>query len=143
MTILFDGIAYGMVLFVLSCGLSVTLGLMNFVNLAHGAFAMAGGYATVVLTTRWGVPFLAALPLAFLFSALIGLLLERTLYKRLYDRPHLDQVLFTIGLVFMATAGVDWLMGSGQQFLQLPDSLKGRVDIAGYAVSRYRLWFCS
>jgi branched-chain amino acid transport system permease protein len=79
LTILFDGIAYGMLLFVLACGLAVTLGLMNFVNLAHGAFAMAGGYCTVILVNRWGVPFFAALPLAFLFSALLGLILERTL----------------------------------------------------------------
>jgi len=69
LTILFDGIAYGMLLFVLACGLSVTLGLMNFVNLAHGSFAMAGGYITVVLVNRMGVPFLLGLPLAFLFSA--------------------------------------------------------------------------
>ena len=107
LTILFDGIAYGMVLFVLACGL-VTLGLMNFVNLAHGAFAMAGGYITAVLMNRYGVPFLATLPLAFIGPALIGLLLERTLYRRLYGRNHLDQVLFSIGLVFMAVAAVDY-----------------------------------
>ena len=64
LTILFDGIAYGMILFVLAVGLSVTLGLMNVVNLAHGAFAMAGGYVGVVLVNRLGVPYLAALPLA-------------------------------------------------------------------------------
>src|SRR5919206_5012987 len=94
LTILFDGIAYGMVLFVLACGLAVTLGLMNFVNLAHGAFAMAGGYITAVLMNRMGVPFLATLPLAFLVPAAIGLVLERTLYSRVYARSHLDQVLF-------------------------------------------------
>lgn len=139
MTILFDGIAYGMVLFVLSSGLCITLGLMNFVNLAHGAFAMAGGYATVVLTTRMGVPFLLALVLAFLFTAMLGLLLERTLYRQVYGRPHLDQVLFTIGIVFMSIAGIDWLMGPQQQFVRLPDELKGRMDVMGVAVSRYRL----
>ena len=66
LTILFDGIAYGMLLFVLACGLSVTLGLMNFINLAHGAFAMAGGYCTVILVNRLGVPFALGLPIAFL-----------------------------------------------------------------------------
>ena len=66
LTILFDGIAYGMVLFVLGCGLSVTMGLMNFVNLAHGAFAMLGGYVAVQAMQRLGIPFLATLPLAFL-----------------------------------------------------------------------------
>ena len=85
LTILFDGIAYGMLLFVLACGLSVTLGLMNFVNLAHGSFAMAGGYITVVLVNRMGVPFLLGLPLAFLFSAAIGAVLERTLYVHVYE----------------------------------------------------------
>lgn len=139
MTILFDGIAYGMVLFVLSSGLCITLGLMNFVNLAHGAFAMAGGYATVVLTTRMGVNFLLALPLAFIFTAILGLILERTLYSRVYGRPHLDQVLFTIGIVYMSIAGIDWLMGPQQQFVRMPDALKGRLDMLGGGISRYRL----
>src|SRR6266403_2311714 len=93
-TILFDGVAYGMLLFVLACGLAVTLGLMNFVNLAHGAFAMAGGYITAVLMNRFGVPFLATLPAAVIGPALLGLVLERTLYARLYNRSHLPQVLF-------------------------------------------------
>jgi branched-chain amino acid transport system permease protein len=139
LTILFDGIAYGMLLFVLACGLAVTLGLMNFVNLAHGAFAMAGGYCTVVLVNNWGVPFFAALPLAFLASGLLGLVLERTLYVHVYRKPHLDQVLFTIGLVFMAVAAVDYTMGSGQVFVRLPDWLQGRFDVFGIGVGRYRL----
>ena len=139
-TILFDGIAYGMLLFVLACGLSVTLGLMNFVNLAHGAFAMAGGYCTVLLTTRAGVPFLAALPLAFVFSAILGAILERTLYIHMYDRSHLDQVLFSIGLVFMAVAAVDYSIGSQQQFLTLPEFLQGRIELAGVSMGRYRLF---
>jgi branched-chain amino acid transport system permease protein len=138
LTILFDGIAYGMLLFVLACGLAVTLGLMNFVNLAHGAFAMAGGYVTAVLMNRYGVPFLATLPLAFLVPALVGLALERTLYVRLYARSHLDQVLFSIGLVFMAVAAVDYLMGSQQQLIQLPRWLQGRVEILGVQVGLYR-----
>ncbi len=84
LTILFDGIAYGMLLFVLACGLSVTLGLMNFINLAHGSFAMAGGYFTVVLVNRLGVPFVLGLPMAFLFTAVLGGLFERTLYVHVY-----------------------------------------------------------
>jgi len=138
LTLLFDGVAYGMLLFVLSCGLAVTLGLMNFINLAHGAFAMAGGYVTVILTNRFGVPFLATLPIAFVATALVGALLERLLYKPMYDRSPLDQVLFSIGLVFMAVAGVDYLMGSQQQILALPDFLKGRVEIAGVGIGIYR-----
>ncbi len=139
LTILFDGIAYGMLLFVLACGLSVTLGLMNFVNLAHGAFAMAGGYVTVVVVNRYGVPFFAALPIAFLVTALIGALLERTLYVHVYQKSHLDQVLFTIGLVFMAVAAVDYVMGSQQVFVQIPAMLQGRFDFFGVGISKYRL----
>jgi branched-chain amino acid transport system permease protein len=128
-----------MLLFVLACGLSVTLGLMNFVNLAHGSFAMAGGYITVVLVNRMGLPFLLGLPLAFLFSAALGALLERTLYVHVYAKSHLDQVLFTIGLVFMSVAAVDYTMGSAQQFITIPSALQGQIDVFGVGVGRYRL----
>src|SRR5438046_9780458 len=100
-TILFDGVAYGMLLFILACGLAVTLGLMNFVNLAHGAFAMAGGYVCAVLVNNSGWPFFTALPLAFVVSALIGVALERALYRHLSTRSHLDQALSSIGLTFI------------------------------------------
>jgi branched-chain amino acid transport system permease protein len=139
LTILFDGIAYGMLLFVLASGLAVTLGLMNFVNLAHGSFAMAGGYVTVVLVNRLGVPFLASLPLAFLVSAILGIIFERTLYVHVYKKPHLDQVLFTIGLVFMSVAAVDYVMGSSQVFARIPSALQGQFDVFGIGVGRYRL----
>jgi branched-chain amino acid transport system permease protein len=139
LTILFDGIAYGMLLFVLACGLSVTLGLMNFVNLAHGAFAMAGGYITLVLVNRAGLPFFAGLAVAFLITALIGVLFERTLYVHVYGKSHLDQVLFTIGLVFMSVAAVDYVMGSQQVFIRIPGALQGRFEIFGVGVGRYRL----
>jgi branched-chain amino acid transport system permease protein len=138
-TILVDGIAYGMLLFVLACGLSVTLGLMNLINLAHGAFAMAGGYVAVALANRAGAPLAAALAAAFAAAALLGVLLERTLYRYVYARSHLDQVLFTIGLVFMSVAAVDYVMGSQQVFVQLPRSLEGQVELAGVRVGRYRL----
>jgi len=140
LTLLFDGIAYGMLLFVLAVGLAVTLGLMNFVNLAHGAFAMAGGYVTVLLMNRLGVPFLATLPAAFVLTALAGALLERTLYRPMYAKPHLDQVLFSIGLVFMAVTAVDWLIGSQQQMIQLPPWLQGRFDFAAVGIGKYRLF---
>jgi branched-chain amino acid transport system permease protein len=140
LTLLFDGIAYGMLLFVLAVGLAVTLGLMNFVNLAHGAFAMAGGYVTVLLMERAGVPFLATLPLAFIVPALIGALAERTLYRPMYKRPHLDHVLFSIGLVFMTVAAVDYFVGSQQQIIKLPSFLQGRFEIAGVGIGRYRLF---
>ncbi len=129
LTLLFDGVAYGMLLFILAVGLCVTMGLMNFINLAHGAFAMLGGYVTVALMQRYGVPFLVCLPVAFLVSAAVGVLLERTLYRTMYKKPHLDQVLFSIGLAFMAVASADYLMGSQQQIMQLPDWLRGRTEL--------------
>ncbi|MBN8980691.1 MAG: branched-chain amino acid ABC transporter permease [Rhizobiales bacterium] len=138
-TILFDGVAYGMLLFVLACGLAVTMGLMNFVNLAHGAFAMAGGYACAVLVNRYGLPFFAGLPLAFAVSALAGIVLERTLYRYMYARSHLEQVLFTVGLMFMSVAGADYVMGSSQTFIHLPEILQGQVSLFGIGVGRYRL----
>lgn len=140
LTLLFDGIAYGMLLFVLAVGLAVTLGLMNFVNLAHGAFAMAGGYVTVLLMERAGVPFLATLPLAFLVPAAVGAVAERTLYRPMYKRPHLDHVLFSIGIVFMAVAAVDYVVGSQQQIIKLPEFLQGRFEIAGVGIGKYRLF---
>ncbi len=129
LTILFDGIAYGMLLFVLAVGLAVTLGLMNFINLAHGAFAMAGGYLTVLAMQRLGVPFLACLPLAFIGTALLGAVLERTLYRPMYGKAHLDQVLFSIGLAFMSVAAIDYFVGSSQQNIQIPEFLRGRTEI--------------
>ncbi|WP_338662395.1 branched-chain amino acid ABC transporter permease [Pararoseomonas sp. SCSIO 73927] len=139
LTVLFDGIAYGMVLFILACGLAVTLGLMNLVNLAHGAFAMAGGYAALVLVNAWGVPFLAALPVVFLATAALGALMERTLYVHVYARSHLDQVLFSVGLIFMAVAVVDYAAGPSQQFVRIPDALRGRIEVAGIGMGIYRL----
>ena len=140
LTILLDGIAYGMLLFVLSCGLSVTLGLMNFINLAHGAFAMVGGYVTALLMNRAGVPFLVTLPLAFLAPALIGIVLERTLYRRLYGASPLDQVLFTIGLVFMAMPAANYLLGDQPQQVHLPVWLSGRIEFHGVGIGVYRLF---
>ena len=139
LTVLFDGVAYGMVLFILACGLAVTLGLMNLVNLAHGAFAMAGGYAAVVLVNHWGLPFLAALPLAFLAAAILGAVLERLLYVHIYARSHFEQVLFSIGLVFIAIATVDYLAGSQQVFVNVPEFLHARFEVAGVSIGAYRL----
>jgi branched-chain amino acid transport system permease protein len=138
--VLFDGVAYGSLLFIISIGLSVTMGLMNFVNLAHGAFAMLGGYAAVVAMNRYGVPFLATLPIAFVISALAGAILERLLYRRLYRASHLDQVLFSIGLVFMAIAATTYVFGSQQQPVRLPEFLRGQVHVLGLDLGSYRLF---
>jgi len=138
--VLFDGIAYGSLLFLVSLGLSVTLGLMSFIHLAHGAFAMFGGYLAVWLMTRWGVPFLATLPLAFLVLGIAGAICERAFYRRLYDAPPLDQVLFTLGLTFMAIASATYFWGSGQQPVALPAFLRGQVTVAGVDLGTYRLF---
>ncbi|MGN6581955.1 MAG: branched-chain amino acid ABC transporter permease [Bordetella sp.] len=140
MTIFFDGIALGMLLFLISVGLSVTLGLMNFVNLAHGAFAMLGGYACTILLNRYGVPFLATLPVAMIVPAVAGVILERTLYRRLYAASDLDQVLFSIGLVFMAVAAAHYFFGSQQQPLHLPAYLSGQIHLPGLDIGVYRLF---
>ncbi len=139
MTNLFDGIAYGMLLFVLACGLSVTLGLMNVINLAHGSFAMVGGYAAAYAVNRLGVPFLLGLPVAFLAAAAMGLVLERTLYVHVYGKSHLDQVLLSIGIVFMSVALVSYTQGSQQQFITLPDFLRARYEVLGVSMGAYRL----
>ena len=140
LTLLLDGVAYGMLLFVLSAGLAVTLGLMNFINLAHGAFAMLGGYVTALLMSHAGAPFLATLPLAFLIPAVVGVVLERTLYRRLYGASPLDQVLFTIGLVFMAMPAANYLIGNQPQQINLPDFLHGRIEFNGVGIGVYRLF---
>ena len=138
--VLFDGIAYGSLLFIISIGLSVTMGLMNFINLAHGAFAMLGGYVCVLLMTRAGVPFLASLPIAFVVSAVAGIVLERTLYQRLYKAPHLDQVMFSIGLVFMAVAATTFFFGASQQPVRLPEYLRGQINVLGLDLGVYRIF---
>ncbi len=140
MTILFDGLAEGMLLFLISVGLSVTLGLMNFVNLAHGALAMLGGYVCALLLSRAGTPFLLAAPIAAAAAALAGVVLERTLYRRLYGASHLDQVLFSIGLTFMAVSTAHYFFGAQQQPFVLPDFLKGQINLSGLDVGVYRLF---
>ena len=138
--VLFDGFAFGMLLFLLSVGLSVTLGLMGFINLAHGAFGMLGGYVTVLAMRQLGLPFLAALPLAFLAAALVSVILERTLFRRLYRAGELNQVLFTIGLVFAATAVATFAFGTVQQVVILPNWLRGSVQFMGLNFTTYRVF---
>jgi branched-chain amino acid transport system permease protein len=129
-----------MLLFLLSVGLSVTLGMMNFVNLAHCAFAMLGGYVTVTLMNVYGWPFLATLPLAFLAAALVSVAFERTLYRRLYRASELDQVLLTIGLTFMAVGAAAYIFGTIQQPIQTPSYLRGSINVLGITVGAYRLF---
>ena len=138
--VLFDGFAYGMLLFLLSVGLSVTLGMMNFVNLAHCAFAMLGGYVTVTLVNRFGWPFLATLPMAFVTAALVSVVFESLLYRRLYRATDLDQVLLTIGLAFMSIATAAYIFGTVHQSAPTPSFLRGSVQYFGINFGVYRLF---
>jgi branched-chain amino acid transport system permease protein len=138
--VLFDGIAYGMLLFVLSVGLSVTLGLMNFVNLAHCAFAMLGGYVTVTLVNQFHWPFFATLPAAFIAAAIASVALERVLYRRLYRASDLDQVLLTIGLAFISVAVAAYVFGTLQQPVETPALLRGSLPFFGLDLGKYRLF---
>ena len=138
--VLFDGLAYGMLLFLLAVGLSVTLGMMNFVNLAHCSFAMLGGYVAVGLTNELRWPFLATLPLAFVSAAVVSVPLERVLYRRLYGASELDQCLLTIGIVFVSVATAAYLFGTVQQSVQLPSWLRGSVSFLHHSFGAYRLF---
>jgi branched-chain amino acid transport system permease protein len=138
--VLFDGFAFGMLLFLLSVGLTVTLGMMNFVNLAHCSFAMVGGYATVTLMNHYGWPFLATLPAAFAAAAALSIVLERTLYRYLYRASDLDQCLLTIGIVFISIAAFAWFYTTEQQSARLPAYLRGSVQWAGMSFAVYRVF---
>jgi len=140
LTVIFDGVASGMLLFLISVGLSVTLGLMGFVNLAHGAFAMLGGYVCVLLLNQAQLPFLAAVPLAAIAAGLAGIVLERALYRHLYGAAHLDQVLFSIGLLLMAIGAAHFFFGDRQQPLVLPHYLQGQINLPGLDIGIYRLF---
>jgi branched-chain amino acid transport system permease protein len=138
--VLFDGFAYGMLLFLLSVGLSVTLGMMNFVNLAHCSFAMLGGYVAVSVTNDLGWPFLVSLPVAFVAAAVASVAFERLLYRRLYRATDLDQCLLTIGIVFISVAVAAYVYGTIQQPLNVPSYLRGTVSVMGQSVGVYRLF---
>jgi branched-chain amino acid transport system permease protein len=138
--VLFDGVAYGMLLFLLSVGLSVTLGMMNFVNLAHCSFAMLGGYVTVTLMNRLGWPFFATLPAAFIAAAAASVVLERAFFRRFYNASDLEQCLLTIGIVFVSIAAAAYIYGTDQQPVALPAFLRGSLHFAGLNFAIYRLF---
>ncbi|OYV00979.1 MAG: branched-chain amino acid ABC transporter permease, partial [Burkholderiales bacterium PBB5] len=137
--ILIDGLAYGMVLFIIAVGLSVTLGLMRFVNLSHGALAMLGGYACALLTREAGLSFWLALPLAVLATGALGAALEALVLRHLYARSELSQVLFTIGLSFFLIAATNALAGPQVQLIVLPPLLTQSVDLGFRTLPAQRL----
>jgi branched-chain amino acid transport system permease protein len=138
--VLFDGFAYGMLLFLMSVGLSVTLGMMNFVNLAHCSFAMLGAYVTVTLMNAFGWPFFATLPVAFIAAAAASVVLERAIFRRFYYAGDLPQCLLTIGVVFVSIAGAAYIYGTDQESVQLPAYLRGSIAFAGLNFANYRLF---
>ena len=134
----FHGLAYAMVLYLISVGLSVTMGLMGFINLAHGVFAMAGGYVMTNLMSRLGVPFGAALAAGAVAVALASIPIERLLYRRFYGGDELDQVLLTMGLIFISVAGASYIWGPLQQPMHPPPQLSGQVDLGFRSFPAYR-----
>ncbi len=138
--VLYDGFAFGMLLFLLSVGMTVTLGMMNFVNLAHCAFAMLGGFVTVTLINILGWPFLLTLPMSFLAAAAVSVVLERILFRRFYRSSDLDQCLLTIGVVFVAIAIAAYTFGTVQQPVRLPSWIRGSFTLAGHNFGVYRLF---
>jgi branched-chain amino acid transport system permease protein len=139
-SVAFHGIAFGMILYVISVGLSITMGLMGFTNLAHGVFAMAGGYILVTALAKYNIPFPLALLLSFVLVAAASVVLERLLYSRLYGATELEQVLFTIGLIFMSVAVARLIFGTLQQPVVLPDYLKGQFALFGRDFPTYRIF---
>ncbi|HUI13337.1 MAG TPA: branched-chain amino acid ABC transporter permease [Xanthobacteraceae bacterium] len=138
--VLFDGLAYGMLLFLMSVGLSVTLGMMNFVNLAHCSFAMLGGYVAITLMNAFGWPFLATLPAAFVAAAAASVVLERIFFRRFYRASDLEQCLLTIGIVFVSIAIAAYIYGTDQQPMQPPVYLRGSINFFGLDLAVYRLF---
>ena len=137
--ILLDGLAYGMILFIISVGLTVTMGLMRVVNLAHGGFAMAGGYLAAMMI-RAGVPFFAAAALATLAAGILGGIAEMTVFRPLYRKGELAQVLMTFGLTFVFIAALTWLFGTDVKILPIPSYLAGPVDLGFRTYPTYRLF---
>jgi branched-chain amino acid transport system permease protein len=140
LNIVFAGLAYGVLLFLMAAGLSVTMGLMRFANLAHAAFAMLGGYIAVTLMNGFGWPLLLTLPVAAFGTAIFATALERTIFRRLYRSPQLDQVMLTVGLLFMAVAAATFIWGPSQQPVRMPDYLSGNVTLGFMSLNIYRLF---
>ena len=138
--VLFDGVAYGMLLFLIGVGLSITMGLMNFVNLAHGSFAMLGGYTASTLMGRYGVSFAGSMAAAFVVAAAVGALLDAVVFRRLYRAHPLDQVLLSIGFVFASIAVFTYFFGPSMQPFQLPPTLEGQLSLGSFEIGRYRLF---
>jgi branched-chain amino acid transport system permease protein len=137
-TLLIDGIAFSMVLFLISIGMTVTLGIMRVVNLAHCAFAMVGGYIAVALVKHASLGLITALPVAVAGTMILGAILEKTVYRWVYATSELGQILMTVGLTFVMIAAANLFFGSTMQALPVPQALSGTWEKAGVVISSYR-----
>jgi branched-chain amino acid transport system permease protein len=140
LTVLFNGVAYGMLLFIMSVGLSVTMGMMNFVNLTQASFSMLGGYVMVAVIQQFGMPFLLTLPIAFVVVGIASLMMERLIFRHFYGTDDLTQVLLTIGLIFMSIAIVTYFWGGTYQQVSVPPWLTGQQELLGLTLERYRVF---
>jgi len=140
LTVLFNGVAYGFLLFIMSVGLSVTLGMMNFVNLAQASFSMFGGYVMVTAMQSFGVPFLVSLPIVFIVVGALSIVVERLIFRHFYNTDDLTQVLLTIGLVFMSIATATYFWGGTYQRIDMPSWLTGQREVLGLTLETYRIF---
>lgn len=130
-----------MVLFTISIGLSVTMGLMRVVNLAHGAFAMLGGYLASYAATGLGWSYGAAILLAMAGTVLVALPMERLLYRRIYGtHDPLTHILLTIGITFVVIGLANYAFGPTVKSIPLPPALTGPVDLGFRSLPAHRLF---
>jgi branched-chain amino acid transport system permease protein len=138
-TQLVNGLAYGVLLFLMSAGLSLIFGLMNVVNIAHGSFFMIGAFAALAIM-KWTGSFWAALALSWIPAVVIGIVMERVFIRRLYARGHLDQVLLTFGFTFVFVDLVRMIFGADIRELPVPEMLTGVVQAGGIVIPKYRIF---
>ncbi len=127
---LLNGLQFGVMLFLMSAGLTLIFGVMGLINLAHGSLYMIGAFAAAAVASATG-SFLLALAASMAAAAAAGAIVELTVIRRLYNRDHLDQVLATFALILIFSEGTRWLFGSFPLFLQIPDLLSGPVTLPG------------
>ena len=125
-----NGVQFGILLFLIAAGLTLVFGIMDFINLAHGVIYMVGAYLAVSFTQMTG-SFALGLLLTLPATLLIGLVLELLVFRRLYDRPHLDQVLATFGLVMIISEAVEIIWGSAPLSVAMPEALSGSIPLIG------------
>src|SRR5271170_3028788 len=132
-----NGLQLGVLLFLIAAGLTLVFGVMDFINLAHGVQYMLGAYFAVMFYGMTG-SFLAALGLALIASLAFGLLLEFAVFRHLYDRDHLDQVIATFGIILFLNQGVKIVWGAAPLSLPIPDLFSGTVVLMPGLV--YPVW---